>query len=141
MQSMAEKIFHTIGRPELISDPRFRTNDDRLANRDELDAIIGAFIRQRSREDNLTLFDEAGVTVGPVHSVAELVDHPYVTGREVMVEMDDGDGPLPMHNVVTRLSETPGAIHRPAPTLGQDTDTILRELEADAIMPETTKRT
>jgi crotonobetainyl-CoA:carnitine CoA-transferase CaiB-like acyl-CoA transferase len=136
MQSMAERIFHTIGRPELIDDPRFRTNDDRLANCDELDAIIGAFIGQRGREENLALFDEAGVTVGPVYSVAELVDHPYVTGREVLVEMDDPAGPLPMHNVVTRLSATPGSIHRPAPTIGQDTAAILAELGGETAASE-----
>jgi len=130
MQSMAEKIFRTIGRPDLVDDPRFRTNDDRLINRDALDAIIAEFIGRRSREDNLSLFEAAGVTVGPVHSVAELIDHPYVVGRQIMVEMDDGQGSLPMHNVVTRLSGTPGSIHRGAPAIGQDTEEILAELVA-----------
>jgi crotonobetainyl-CoA:carnitine CoA-transferase CaiB-like acyl-CoA transferase len=128
MQSMAERIFHTIGRPELVDDPRFRTNDDRLANRDALDAIIGEFIGRRSRADNLALFDAAGVTVGPVHSVAELIGHPYVVGRQVLVEVEDTDGALPMHNVVTRLSATPGSIHRCAPTIGQDDADIRAEL-------------
>ncbi len=128
MQSMAERIFHTIGRPELVDDPRFRTNDGRLVNRDALDAIIGEFIGRRSRDDNLSLFHDAGVTVGPVHSVAELIGHPYVVGREILVEMDDGSGPLPTHNVVTRLSATPGSIHRHAPRLGEDTAAILAEL-------------
>ena len=130
MQSMAERIFNAIGRPDLIDDPRFRTNDDRLANRDALDAIIGAFIAKRSRDENLALFDGAGVTVGPVCSVAELVDHPYVVGREILVEPSDPNGSLPMHNVVTRLSVTPGSIHRPAPALGEDTEAILAELDA-----------
>jgi crotonobetainyl-CoA:carnitine CoA-transferase CaiB-like acyl-CoA transferase len=128
MQSMAERIFRTIGRPELIDDPRFRTNDDRLRNCDALDAIIGEFIGQHSQAENLDIFHKAGVTVGPVCSVAELIGHPYITGREVIVEMNDPAGPLPMHNVVTRLSKTPGAIHRPAPDIGQDRDAILAEL-------------
>jgi crotonobetainyl-CoA:carnitine CoA-transferase CaiB-like acyl-CoA transferase len=131
MQSMAERIFHTIGRPELIDDPRFRTNDDRLANCDALDAIIGEFIGRRSRDDNLALFNAAGVTVGPVHSVAELVGHPYVVGRQVLVDSDDGDKGIPMHNVVTRLSVTPGSIHRAAPTIGQDAAAILAELQTE----------
>ena len=130
MQTMAEKIFQTIGRPELIADPRFRTNDDRLANRDTLDAIIGEFIGRRGRADNLTLFEAAGVTAGPVYSVAELIDHPYVVGREILVETNDPAGSLPMHNVVTRLSATPGAIHRRAPAIGQHTEEILAELKA-----------
>ena len=86
MQSMAEKIFHAIGRAELVDDPRFRTNDERLTHRDALDEIIGEFIARRSRAENLSLFEAAGVTVGPVHSVAELIDHPYVVGREVLVD-------------------------------------------------------
>ncbi len=133
MQTMAERIFHTIGRPDLIDDPRFRTNDDRLANRDALDAIIGAFIAKRSRDENLALFDGAGVTVGPVCSVAELIDHPYVVGREIMLEPPDPDGSLPMHNVVTRLSATPGSIRRAAPALGEDTEAVLAELDAMAV--------
>jgi crotonobetainyl-CoA:carnitine CoA-transferase CaiB-like acyl-CoA transferase len=128
MQSMAERIFHTIGRPDLIEDPRFRTNDDRLANRDALDAIIGDFISRRGRKENLALFAGAGVTAGPVHSVPELIGHPYVVGRQVMVEIEDEAGPLPTHNVVTRLSRTPGSIHRNAPAIGEDTEAILREL-------------
>jgi crotonobetainyl-CoA:carnitine CoA-transferase CaiB-like acyl-CoA transferase len=129
MQSMAERIFRTIGRAELIRDPRFSTNDTRLANREALDAIIGAFIRQRSRADNLALFEAAGVTVGPVHSVTELLDHPFIVGREVLVELTDADGSLPAHNVVARLSSTPGRVHRGAPALDQDRNAILAELE------------
>ena len=129
MQSMAEKIFRAIGRADLIDDSRFRTNDDRLANRDALDEIIGKFIRKRSRSENLSLFEAAGVTVGPVHSVAELIDHPYVVGREVLVEMADEAGSLPMHNVVVRFSATPGSIRRGAPALDQDREAILAELE------------
>jgi crotonobetainyl-CoA:carnitine CoA-transferase CaiB-like acyl-CoA transferase len=129
MQSMAEKIFRTIGRADLIDDPRFRTNDDRMANRDALDEIIGRFIRERSRSENLSLFEAAGVTVGPVHSVAELIDHPYVLGREILVEMADQAGSLPMHNVVVRFSATPGSIRRGAPAIDQDREAILAELE------------
>jgi len=129
MQSMAERIFRTIGHAELIHDPRFSTNDARLANCEALDAIIDAFIGQRSRADNLALFEAAGVTVGPVYSVAELLDHPFIIGREVLVELTDADGSLPAHNVVARLSSTPGRVHRGAPALDQDRNAILAELE------------
>ena len=130
MQSMAMRIFDTIGRPELKGDERFATNDARVRNRDELDAIIGGFIRQHTQAEALALFGNAGVTAGPVCSVADLLDHPYVIGREAIVEMEDADlGSLPMHNVVPRLSSTPGALRRPAPALGEHTAEILRELD------------
>jgi len=129
MQSMAMRILDTIGRPELKTDPRFATNEGRVANRDELDAIIGAFIGARSTGENLALFEAAGVTAGPVCSMADLLGHPYTAGREVIVEVEDADmGSLPMHNVVPRLSGSPGGFRRPAPRLGEHTEEILAEL-------------
>lgn len=129
MQSMAMRILDTIGRPELKTDPRFATNEARVANRDELDAIIGAFIGARSTEENLALFEAADVTVGPVCSMADLLGHPYTLGREAIVEVEDADvGCLPMHNVVPRLSGSPGGFRRPAPRLGEHTEEILAEL-------------
>ena len=91
MQSMAEKIMETIGRPELKTDPRFIDNTAQVAHRNELDEIIGAFIAQRSQAENLALFEAAGVTVGPVCSVADLMSDPYVAGREAIVEVEDRD--------------------------------------------------
>jgi crotonobetainyl-CoA:carnitine CoA-transferase CaiB-like acyl-CoA transferase len=130
MQSMAMRIFETIGRPELKSDPRFKSNAARVANRDELDTIIGAFMRERSQSQNLALFEAAGVTVGPVCSVADLVDHPFIRGREAIVEIEDVEmGSVPMHNIIPRLSASPGGFRRPAPRLGEHTDEILSELD------------
>ena len=123
------RIFDTIGRPELKEDERFATNDARVVNREELDAIIGAFIQSRTLQDNLDLFEKAAVTVGPVYSVADLVDHPYIKGREVLVPVEDADmGEIELHNVVPRLSRTPGALRRPAPALGEHTQEVLEEL-------------
>jgi crotonobetainyl-CoA:carnitine CoA-transferase CaiB-like acyl-CoA transferase len=129
MQSMAMRILDTIARPELKADARFATNEARVANRDELDAIIGAFIAARSTAENLALFEAAGVTVGPVCSMADLLAHPYTLGREAIVELEDADmGSLPMHNVVPRLSVSPGGFRRAAPKLGEHTEEILAEL-------------
>jgi crotonobetainyl-CoA:carnitine CoA-transferase CaiB-like acyl-CoA transferase len=129
MQSMAMRILETIERPELKADPRFATNDARVAHRDELDAIIEEFIGARTQEENLALFDAAGVTVGPVCSVADLIENPYIKGREVIVELEDRSmGSVPMHNVVPRLTATPGGFRRPAPELGEHTAEILAEL-------------
>ena len=129
MQSMAEKLFQTMGRPELISDPRYATNTDRVRNDLELDAIVADFMRERTQEENLAIFDAAGVTVGPVCDASDLGSHPYIQGRKALIELpDDEMGQLPMHNVTPRLSETPGAIRTPAPKLGEHTAEILSEL-------------
>jgi len=129
MQSMAMRVFDTIGRPELKADPRFADNTARVANRDALDAIIGAFIGRRGTAENLALFEAAGVTVGPVLDMAELLHHPYARGREAIVDVEDRElGAVPMHNVVPRLTGSPGGFRRPAPALGEHTDEILAEL-------------
>jgi crotonobetainyl-CoA:carnitine CoA-transferase CaiB-like acyl-CoA transferase len=133
MQSMAERLFRAIGRAGLIDDPRFATNDARVANREVLDAIVGGFIAERTQAENLALFEAADVTVGPVCSIDDLLGHPYVVGREAIVELDDPDlGNLPMHNIVPRLSRTPGTFRRAAPRVGEHTEEILHELDDGA---------
>jgi crotonobetainyl-CoA:carnitine CoA-transferase CaiB-like acyl-CoA transferase len=130
MQSMAMRIFDTMGMPELKTDPRFENNDVRVENKDLLDGIIQEFVQGRTQEENLALFTQAGVTAGPVYSVADLIDHPYVAGREAIVDLPDADmGSVPMHNIIPRLSSSPGGFRRPAPELGEHNDAILAEIQ------------
>jgi formyl-CoA transferase len=126
-QTMAERLFTVIGRADMIDDPRFRTNADRLNNVDAVDAVIQEFIGARTLEDNIAFFEQAGVTVGPVYDASDFGNDPHVIARGVLVEMEDADSglTLPMHNVVPRLSRTPGAIRQPAPALGQHETEIL----------------
>lgn len=129
MQSMAERLFRVMGRADLITDPRFATNTDRLAHGEEIDNIVADFMRQRTQAENLELFGEVGVTVGPVCDIADLLSHPFVCGREALVELPDAEvGKLAMHNVTPRLSKTPGSIRTPAPALGQHNDEIYGSL-------------
>ena len=76
----------------------------------------------------------AEVTAGPVYNVADAVADPHFQERQVLVEVEDPElGPMPMHNIVPRLSGTPGVWRRPAPLLGQHTDEILSALGFDAV--------
>lgn len=129
MQSMAMRIFEAMGRPDLKTDPRFVDNDARVQNRQVLDEIIGQYIGERTQAQNLEIFEAAGVTVGPVCSVADLMDHPYIASRQAIVALEDDDlGELPMHNIVPRLDKTPGVFRRPAPKLGEHTQEVLQSL-------------
>lgn len=120
MQAMAERLFKTMGRAELIDDPRFATNSDRVANIEVLDEIVGAFMADHTQAELLALFEAADVTVGPVADIAQLMDHPFITDRAVIVDVPDAEmGRLAMHNVIPRMSQTPAAIRTPAPDLGQ----------------------
>jgi crotonobetainyl-CoA:carnitine CoA-transferase CaiB-like acyl-CoA transferase len=128
-QGMAERLLRAIGGPELAADPRFRTNADRLRNREAVEALVSAFVAERTQAEALAFFEAAEVTVGAVCDEADLVQDAYVAEREVLVEMPDAHaGSLPMHNIVPRLSATPGALRRPAPALGEHNRELLLEL-------------
>ena len=129
MQSMWEKLANAIERPDLVTDPRFLTNPDRVQNRVELEAIVGAFFAQRTVVENLIYFEERGITVGPICDIADLMAHPYIQGREVVRTYADPDhGALPMHAPFPRLSKTPATVRTPAPLQGQNSDEVLAEI-------------
>ena len=129
MQSMAERLFKTIRREDLIDDPRFKTNADRVRNNDILDPIIGEFMAQHDQAELLAIFQAAGVTVGPVHDTAAMLDDRMVQEREIMLRFPDEEmGELYMHNVAAHLSQTPGQIRHPAPFLGQHNNEIFGAL-------------
>lgn len=128
IQAMAERLFRVIGREDMISDPRFRTNADRVRNRDEVNDIVAEWVALRDRDDVLAIFAEAGVTGAPVYDVGDVIDDPNLTAREVLVELPDGEtGTVLHHNIHPRLSATPGTFRLPAPELGQHTVELLAE--------------
>ena len=128
-QGMAERVLVKIGRPELVKDPRFSTNIERVRNGIELDRIIGGFIAERDLDENLRYFDEAGVTIGPVYDISQIVQDDYVLERESLIEIpDDEMGELPTHPVVPRLSGTPGALKSAAPRIGEHNEALLKPL-------------
>ena len=129
MQSMWEKLALTIGSSELIKDPRFLTNSDRLNNQDDLDKPISKFIKKYNRDEVLNIFSKEGITVGPVLDISEITEHPYIHDREVLIDhYNEEYGNILMHQAFPRLSKTPGKIRNSAPSLGNDTDAVLREI-------------
>ena len=133
-QKMAERVFTSIGRSDLISDPRYRTNADRVKNAEELDAIIGEFVAARTQADNVAFFEKAEVTIGPIYDIAQILEDPHFIEREVLAEYPDPDmGTFPMHHVVPRLLGTPGAVRSHAPRLGQHNRELLAEVGVDAV--------
>ena len=130
-QPMTERLFRAIGRADLLEDARFADNATRLENIEALDDIIAGHFAAHGLEDNLAAMHDAGVTVAPVCDIGDLVGGAYFASRGVVVEGPDADDPaqtVPMHEVVPRLSGTPGRIARPAPRLGQHNEEILRPL-------------
>ena len=123
---MAERLFRAIGRPDVVEDPRFRTNTDRVRNIDACDGIVAAWIAERTLAENMAVFEAAEVTATPIFEIDQLLDDPHVQARGVIVEAPDSEaGSVLMHNVIPRLSETPGRLRSPAPSLGQHTRSVL----------------
>jgi crotonobetainyl-CoA:carnitine CoA-transferase CaiB-like acyl-CoA transferase len=135
-ETMARRIFRAIGRADMIEDARFSTNSARVAHRPLVDAAVGGWFATQNRDQALALMRQAGVTAGPVYDIADAVADEHFRERGIIVEVEDAElGSLPMHDIVPRLSQTPGVWRRPAPALGEHTDAVLAEagLDADAI--------
>ena len=129
MQSMWEKLAITIGAEDLIKDPRFKTNSDRLSNQDDLDDVISNFIEKFDRDPLLKIFSEEGITVGPVLDISEIIEHPYVLDRNILLEHHNNNyGNILMHQAFPRLSKTPGKIKSSAPSIGENTNDVLKEI-------------
>ena len=129
MQSMWEKLALLINRKDLITNKLYISNEDRIKNQESLDKIISQYMKRYKRDKLLKVFNQNGVTIGPVLDISELVNHPYVKDREILVNLKTkNDGEIPMHEVFPRLSKSKGKIRREAPKLGQDTKKILNEI-------------
>ena len=122
-EAMTERLFRFIGRDDLNHDPGFQTNAERVKRRPEVDAIVGGWIGQRTLAEAIEVLEEAGITAAPVYDQPQLLDDPHVQERGILVEAPDDElGSVPHHDVVPRLSRTPGAFRTQAPTLGQHND-------------------
>jgi formyl-CoA transferase len=131
-QKMAERALAAIGRPDLIDDPRFRTNADRVRHAAELDAILAEFFARHTQKEAVDLFEKAEVTAGPIYDISQILEDPHFIGREVLSDYpDDEMQTLPMHHVVPRMMGTPGSIRTPAPALGQHNEALLAEVGID----------
>ncbi len=131
-ESMARRIFETIGRADMLADARFASNSARVAHRSLVDAAVGGWFAQRPREEAVALMRKAGVTAGPVYDIADAMADPHFKSRVIVEVADPELGSLPMHAIMPRLSVTPGQWRRPAPALGEHTDLVLAEAGYDA---------
>jgi len=120
----------TLGLPELVSDERFSTLAARVANHAELSRLFQQAFVQRPAAEWIAAFQQAGIPTGPIKTVAEVLDDdPHVRAREMVVDVEHPlIGPMKTLGIPVKLSETPGAITRAAPTLGQHSEEILAEL-------------
>jgi formyl-CoA transferase/CoA:oxalate CoA-transferase len=118
--------------PELAryaDDPKFSTNAERVAHRAELEQLLDPLIAARPVADWIALCEKAGIPCGPILNVADALTHPQTLARNMVVPVEHPQaGAMRTLGVPVRLSETPGAVTKAAPLLGQHTRATLREL-------------
>ncbi len=122
------------GRSELIADPRFAGNAERVANRDELMRIINGITRTRDSADWIAALEAVQVPCGPINSLDQVFDDPQVRHRGMRIELAHPlAGTVPLTASPLRLSETPVEYRRAPPLLGEHTREVLCGLlERDA---------
>ncbi|MBM3934434.1 MAG: CoA transferase [SAR202 cluster bacterium] len=127
-QSNWLRICQATGREDLLADPRFATNADRITNRAPLIATLSATFVTGPTSHWLEALERAGVPCGPIYDMASVYADPQVQAREMVVEQEHPkSGRLRHIGIPVKLSDTPGAIRLPPPLLGQQTDEVLRE--------------
>jgi crotonobetainyl-CoA:carnitine CoA-transferase CaiB-like acyl-CoA transferase len=128
-QSIAEKVMALVGHPEVIVEPWFASGAGRVTKVDLLDGYVSDWIKARDRDEVVRLFTEAGAAVAPVYDAKDIVEDVHIRESEILVEVPDDDfGHMLQHNLMWRLSKTPGSIRSTGRELGEDTEAILSEL-------------
>ncbi len=127
--SQWESFCRAAGRSELATDPRFRTNPDRIRNRKALIPLVRDIMKERTRKDWIARLDAAGVPCGPINNYEEVFDDPQVRHRGLRIET-----PHPLSKSIPgiaspmRFSKTPVEYDLPPPLLGQHTREVLSGL-------------
>ena len=97
-------------------------------NRPELAAELEAALAARTTGEWVETLIEAGVPCGPIHDYRQVFEDPHTQAREMEVRLEHPtEGEIRVLGIPVKLSDTPGAIRRPAPLPGQHTAEVLRE--------------
>ena len=122
-----------MGHPELATDPRYLTKEDRVARRAEVDAMVADWTRQYTKQQ-LTELLGGEIPFGPVFSAADIFADPHFRARSMLVETEQPGAtqPLTLAGTPVRMLGTPGGVHRRAPLTGEHTDSTLADLGFDA---------
>ena len=116
---MAERFLVSYGLGDLLADERFATNEARVDNGLELDAAIASAIASRTLGENREIINRNDLTAHAVQTVADIERDPQWQSRQLLVDVPNGSGTVRMHNVVPRLSATPGEITSVGGALGE----------------------
>jgi crotonobetainyl-CoA:carnitine CoA-transferase CaiB-like acyl-CoA transferase len=127
-QSVAERVMHLVGHPEVITKPWFAAGSTRVQHADLLDEYVGSWIRERTTAEVVRAFEEAEAAVALIYDIRDIMADPQFQALDTITTVEDPKlGPIRMQNVLYRMSETPGSIKWTGRQKGQDTREILEE--------------
>ena len=134
--SIFKRLMAAIGRTDLGQDPALGGNTGRVARVEQIDAAIGAWTATRRVGDVLQTLNAAGVPAGRIYTARDISEDPHYRARGMIQRVTTAEGlALDVPGIVPKLSLTPGAITRRAPTLGEDTAAVLSALGAALPLP------
>jgi crotonobetainyl-CoA:carnitine CoA-transferase CaiB-like acyl-CoA transferase len=129
--SIAERVMRLVGRADLVEQPWFAVGSER-AGHPEVDEAVAAWIAARPRAEVLAAFEAAEAAIAPIYDARDILADPQIAALGAVTTLDDETlGPIKMTNVISRLSETPGAIRTTGGRHGADTEAVLGELGVD----------
>ncbi len=121
-ESVAQRVLALLG---LGDDERFATFAGRGVHREELDAVVTAWVGHRASAEVIAAFEEAEAAIAPVYTMSEVLADPHVRARNVFIEVDG----IVMQGSVARFSRTPAEMRWAGRALGADTDEVRAELD------------
>jgi crotonobetainyl-CoA:carnitine CoA-transferase CaiB-like acyl-CoA transferase len=128
-QSICERLCAALDMPRLLEDPRFRTNTDRVKNRDAIDEIVGDAIAQFDLAELTRRLDAHEVGFSPIHDAADVFADPQFKARQALVRVPDSElGEVTMQAVVPRFSQTPARVRHAGPAHGEHNEQVYAEL-------------
>jgi crotonobetainyl-CoA:carnitine CoA-transferase CaiB-like acyl-CoA transferase len=124
-QKTFERLSQAIGRPEMITDPRFANNSKRCEHADYLDDLIAAWFIERDASEIMSVFEKADVVAGVVYDIRDIVADPHYQARKTIVDVPDDDfGSVRMQGAIPRFVGTPGAVRFAGTRLGAHNDEV-----------------
>ena len=127
--SIFKRLMHAVGRDDLGTDPALADNAGRVLRVQEIDQAIGDWALQKTVDEVLAVLEGAGVPAGKIYTVADIAADPHYAARDMLQHVELADGTVvAVPGFVPRMSLTPGSHRRNAPSLGQDTEAVLREV-------------
>ena len=127
-QSIAERVMHLVGHPEVIEEPWFGSGAERAKHADELDGYVGGWIARHDLDEVVRVFEEAHAAIAPIYNIEQIMEDPQYQALNSITSVDDPDlGSVKMQNVMFRMSDTPGQIRWAGRRLGQDNRAVYCE--------------